>query len=72
MPMHLRDECEYGEAHCPVSGCEELLRRREVADHVKKMHGEEKSNAETTNGGEQEELKVNEDEVRTHTFLVGR
>jgi hypothetical protein len=61
MSLHLRDDCEYGEAQCPVSGCEELLRRKEVADHVKKMH-EEKSDAE---GGEETELKDNQEEVHS-------
>ncbi|KAF8813835.1 hypothetical protein BYT27DRAFT_7180601 [Phlegmacium glaucopus] len=63
MPLHLRDDCEYGEAQCPVLGCEDLLRRREVADHVEKMHGEEKRNAEATKRGEEEEFKDNEEEM---------
>ena len=70
MSLHLRDDCEYGEAHCPVLGCEELLRRGEIADHVEKMHGDEKGDTEATDGGEEEGLKDNEEEVRTHIHLV--
>ena len=70
MSLHLRDDCEYGEALCPIVGCVVLLRRREVANHVEKMHGEEKSHVEVTNGGEEEELKGNEEEVRMHKFKV--
>ena len=69
MSLHLRDDCEYGEAQCPIVGCDVLLRRWEVANHVEKMHGEEKSDVEETNGGE-EELKGNEEEVRMHAFKV--
>jgi len=69
MSLHLRDDCEYGEAQCPIVGCDALLRRREVANHVEKMHGEEKSGVEVTNGGE-EEVKDNEEEVRMHAFKV--
>ena len=64
MSLHLRDDCEYGEAQCPIVGCDVLLRRREVANHVEKMHGEEKSDEEVTKGGE--ELKENEKEVCMH------
>lgn len=73
MSLHLRDDCEYGEAQCPMVGCDALLRRREVANHVEKMHGEGKNDVEVTNGGE-DELKDNEEEVRMHAFksiLVG-
>lgn len=69
MSLHLRDDCEYGEAQCPIVGCDALLRRREVAIHVEKMHGEEKSDVEVSNRGE-EELKDNEEEVRMHSFKV--
>lgn len=67
MSLHLRDDCEYGEAQCPIVGCDALLRRKEVGIHVEKMHGEEKSDVEVTNGRE-EELKDNEEEVRRHSF----
>jgi hypothetical protein len=70
MSLHLRDDCEYAEAQCPIVGCDVLLRRREVANHVEKMHGEEKSDVEVTNGGEEEELKGNEEEVRMYAFTV--
>lgn len=70
MSLHLRDDCEYGEAHCPIVGCNALLRRREVANHVENMHGEEKSGVEVTNGGE-EELKDNEEEVCIQSILLG-
>lgn len=69
MSLHLRDDCEYGEAQCPIVGCDALLRRREVVIHVEKMHGEEKSDVEVSNRGE-EELKDNEEEVRMHSFKV--
>jgi hypothetical protein len=65
MSLHLRDDCEYGEAQCPIVGCDVLLRRRDVANHVEKMHEEEKSEVEVTNGGEEE--KDNEEEVRIHS-----
>ena len=71
MSLHLRDDCEYGEAQCPIVGCDVQLRRREVTNHVEKMHGEERNDVEVTNGGE-EELKGNEEEVRMHvSILVG-
>ena len=74
MSLHLRDDCEYGEARCPIVGCDVLLRRREVTNHVEKMHGEEKSDVELTNGGE-EEFNGSEEEVRVYAFkksiLVG-
>ena len=66
MSLHLRDDCEYREAQCPVLGCEVSLRRREVANHVEKMHGEEKRDAEA-NRGEEEPDSVKE-EARMHTF----
>lgn len=69
MSLHLRDDCEYGEAQCPIVGCDMLLKRREVANHVEKIHGEEKSDVEVTNGGE-DGLKGNEEEVRMHAFKV--
>ena len=69
MSLHLRDDCEYGEAQCPIVGCDALLRRREVVIHVEKMHGEEKSDVEVSNRGE-EELKDHEEEVRMHSFKV--
>jgi hypothetical protein len=67
--LHLRDDCEYGEVQCPVLGCEESLRRREVANHVEKMHGEEKRDAEVNEGGE-EDLDDKKEEVRMHTFPI--
>ena len=66
MSLHLKDDCEYGEAQCPNLGCDVLLRRREVADHVERMHGEEKSDVKVTNEGEEE----HEEEVRIHAFKV--
>ena len=51
-------------------GCDVLLRRREVANHVEKVHGEEKSNVEVTNGGEEEELEGNGEEVRMRAIKV--
>ena len=66
MLLHLRDDCEYGETQCPILGCEESVKRKEVADHVEKMH-EEKSDAEAGNRRE-EELKDKDDEVCIHTF----
>lgn len=69
MSVHLRDDCEYGEAQCPVLGCEESLRRRDVANHVEKCHGEEKRDAEAS-GGEEEEPGDKKEEVRIHTSLI--
>ena len=70
MSLHLRDDCEYGEAQCPIVGCDVLLRRREVANHVEEMHGEEKSDVKVTNGGEEEELIGHKEEVRMHAFIA--
>jgi hypothetical protein len=44
------------------------LRRREVANHVEKMHGEGKTHAEA-NRGEEEPDSVKE-EARMHTFSI--
>jgi hypothetical protein len=69
MSLHLRDDCEYGEALCPIVGCDMSLRRKEVASHVEKFHGKEKSAVEVMDRRE-EELKDNEEEVRMHVFKV--
>ena len=66
MSLHLRDDCEYAEAQCPI--CEELLRRRDVVGHIDKMHGEE-NNAEATKGGGEGESKDDEEEVCIHLFI---
>ena len=55
MPVHLRDECEYGEVGCLVEGCTEVMKRKDVPGHVEKAHGD--SNRLSEEQGEQEEGK---------------
>ncbi|KAH9485102.1 E3 ubiquitin-protein ligase PDZRN3 [Psilocybe cubensis] len=38
MVGHLKEECEYAEVECALAGCGEVMRRRDVLEHVEKMH----------------------------------
>ena len=69
MPVHLRDECEYGEVGCSIEGCTEVMKRKDVAAHVETVHDD--SEMDLGGQGQQEEdskSRTESEEVNINGF----
>ncbi|KIM45211.1 hypothetical protein M413DRAFT_441891 [Hebeloma cylindrosporum] len=65
MPLHLRDECEYGEVGCLVDGCTEVMKRKDIPAHVEKAHAD--SEMHSGEEGQEEEGSISRTESEEHT-----
>lgn len=69
MPVHLRDECEYGEVECLVDGCTEMMKRKDVPAHVEKVHGDSDTHSEKEGRPEEDSISRTESgEVNINFF----
>jgi hypothetical protein len=71
MPVHLRDECEYGEVGCLVDGCTEVMKRKNVPAHVEKMHRDSETHSGEEDQQEEDSVSWTEsEEVNTIFFVI--
>lgn len=63
MPVHLREECEYGEVGCLVEGCTEAIKRKDVSGHVEKAHGDSARHLEASEEEEGTKSQTESEEV---------
>lgn len=70
MPVHLRDECEYGEVGCLVDGCTAVMKRKDIPAHVEKVHGDSETQSGEEGQHEEDSISRTEsEEVNINYFL---